>query len=95
MEMKNIMGSREIYSYSENVLGKLPVKLCRGMHVGCIVGIISASTISLYLFICGSATSLIIDLQSLSACVNHTYYRFEAPPQNVKESQFTIQDKDN
>lgn len=63
--------------------------------MGWIVGILLASTISLYLFICDSATSLLIDLQYLSACINHIYYRFEAPLYNVKESQFIIQDKHN
>lgn len=36
-----------------------------------------------------------IDLQSLSACINHIYCRFEAPRHSAKESQFIIQDQDN
>lgn len=36
-----------------------------------------------------------IDLQSLSACINHIYYRFEAPLHREKESQFIIRDQDS
>lgn len=65
------------------------------MNVGWIVGILLASKIPLYLFICDSVTSLLIDLHSLSVCINHIYYIFEAPFYNAKESQFIIQDEDN
>lgn len=45
------------------------------------------------LFICGSSDKQ-IDLQSLSACINHICCRFEALRHSAKESQFIIQDQD-